>query len=71
MKRNEYITKCNTRKTEYYSNKIHEYGNDPRKLYKIVSDLSNMEHKNVYPESNNTQVLTNNFGKFFANKLPT
>ena len=37
----------------------------------IRLDLSNVEHKNVYPESNNTQVLTNNFGKFFANKLPT
>ena len=26
MKQNEYITKCNTRKIEYYFNKIHECG---------------------------------------------
>ena len=69
IKRTEYITKCNQRKTEYYSNKIIECGNDQRKLYNIISSLSDVNKDNAFPVAKDTQTLTNNFGNFFTDKI--
>ena len=54
---------------EYYRNFIDDIGNDQRKLFKASKSLLNLAEGSTFPPCTDYQVLANEFGEFFVQKI--
>ena len=67
---NEYSAKLNKAKQLYYSNLIDKRAGETRKLFKVVSSLSEIRGDNPLPPYiNELDQLVNDFGEFFCQKV--
>ena len=67
--RQHYIDECNKVKSIHYSNEVEKCGSDQRKLFKLISHLTNGATKSVYPSGQSDMKLGDEFGKFFIDKI--
>ena len=65
----DYINKCNSTKTIYYSNEVQKCGNDQRKLFKLIKRLTDGTSTTEYPPAESNEQLGDEFGAFFINKI--
>ena len=59
----------NKARHEYYRNFIDDIGNDQRKLFKASKSLLNLAEGSTFPPCTDYQVLANEFGEFFVQKI--
>ena len=62
-----YLT--NKARQEYYRNFIDDISNDQRKLFKASKSLFNLAEGPTFPPCTDYQVLANEFGEFFVQKI--
>ena len=65
----EYIRSCNTAKTKYYTNEVLKCEGDQKKIYNLISNLTDGENIMTYPDCDNEFELCENFNKFFVEKI--
>ena len=65
---NRLLQKC---KTEYYSDKISEFGNDQKRLFKLTNSLLGNTNTVVLPSHQSETELANIFGSYFLGKIET
>ena len=56
-------------KIEAVSNKVTKYGNDTKKLYKIVNNLLGTNKEKPLPPNNNKNKLADDFANYFLGKI--
>ena len=59
----------NKARQEYYRNFIDDIGNDQRKLFKASKSLLNLAEGSTFPPYTDYQVLANELGEFFVQKI--
>ena len=67
--RNRVTYLMNKARQEYYRNFIDDIGNDQRKLFKASKSLLNLAEGSTFPPCTDYQVLANEFGEFFVQKI--
>ena len=65
----EYIRSCNTAKTKYYTNEVLKCEGDQKKIYRLISNLTDGENIMPYPDCDSESELCENFNKFFVEKI--
>ena len=67
--RDDYSKKCHEAKSVYYSNEVKECGGDLKRLYKLITKLTQGDKPTPYPESESDASLCDDFAKFFTEKI--
>ena len=67
--RNRFRNKCETKKLEYYKNKVENCEGDQKKLFKVLESLTSRKNDTPYPEHSSVDELANKFGQFFMEKI--
>ena len=67
--RNTFKNTLRKAKCKFYSNKIHNCGNDTCKLFQIINTLTGSNPENPMPECDNDQQLSDKFAEFFTEKI--
>ena len=67
--RNRVTYLMNKARQEYYRNFIDDISNDQRKLFKASKSLLNLAEGPTFPPCTDYQVLANEFGEFFVQKI--
>ena len=68
QKFHNYSSECNKQKTLHYSNEIVKNNCDQKQLFRVVNKLTDGDKTIPYPDKP-YNVLTNEFGHFFLNKV--
>ena len=68
-KRKDYIKSCNSTKILYYSNKVESCDGNQKRLYQLVSKLTNGEKSIPYPDEYTKEDLCQMFGDSFGEKI--
>ena len=67
--RNFYTSECDNAKRIYFSKLFNDCNRDKRKIYSLIDDLTKIDSNRMYPEENSEQIVADNFGSFFQNKI--
>ena len=65
----KFFRSCNTAKTKYYTNEVLKCEGDQKKIYKLISYLTDGDNIMTYPECDSEFELCENFNKFFVEKI--
>ena len=60
---------ANTKKKEFFSNKIQQSKGNSRTLYKVVNKVLDKQQTNVLPETDDIECLAKNFNQFYVDKI--
>ena len=66
--RNRFRNKCETKKLEYYKNKVDNCEGDQKKLFKVLESLTSRKNDTPYLEHSSVDELAKKFGQFFMEK---
>ena len=67
--RREYIKRCDEIKAEFYSKEIQECHGDQKRLYRLITKLTEGNTNSVYPDCDNDKDLGDRFAEFFIGKI--
>ena len=71
MKRNHVVFLMNQAKSAFYTEFVHENGNDQGKLFKAAKTLLSKKDEPSFPNYQDKTNLVNDIGQFFVNKIDT
>ena len=71
MKRNHVVFFMNQAKSAFYTEFVHENGNDQGKLFKATKTLLFKKDELSFPNYQDKTNLVNDIGQFFVNKIDT